>query len=345
MEHHHHISTSPEWPRALPTEVGLDPDALATAKSWMDHVADGRPYRVAVLRHGRVAAQWCQDIDPRVRLPIASAAKSLYSNVLGIAIGEGRLPGADALVVDYYPEMMDVPPGRGPKEHRHAFPANAGITFRQLIGNTSGYMKPGEEPGKVFNYQTFGMNILTHAVAKVYGLYDSAEPDRLPGFAELIRTRIAEPIGADFGFSVTNFDLPPEALITIFGNYTQVHASLYDLLRLGVLWLQRGRWNGVQVIPEDWLAASVRVNDEVRRNCHELVHRYGLGFWTNEAGQLYYHWDTLPRSAFMAAGAGGYYLTVLPDQDMVVVQAPGPARMAGHGNPGFLAELVRSVRD
>jgi CubicO group peptidase (beta-lactamase class C family) len=343
--HNHDVSQTPEWPRSLPEQVGIDPDALRAAKSWMDYVADGEPYRIAVLRHGRVAAQWCQDIDPHVRLPIASAAKSLYSNVLGIAIAEGRIPSADALVVDYYPEMMDVPPGRGPKEYRHAFPANAGITFRQLIGNTSGYMKPGEEPGRVFNYQTFGMNILTHAVAKVYGLYDSAETARLAGFAELIRTRIAEPIGADFGYSITNFPLGPDALINVFGNYTQVHASLHDLVRLGVLWLQRGSWNGTTVVPEDWLATSVRVNGDIRRNCHELVHRYGLGFWTNEAGQLYYHWDTIPRSAYMAAGAGGYYVVVLPEHDMVVVQAPGPARKAGHGNPGFLAALLRALRD
>jgi len=62
--------------------------------------------------------------------------------------------------VDYYPEMMDIAEDEGPKPGRYAFEKDWDITFRQLICNTSGYMKPGEEPGKVFHYQTFGMNIL-----------------------------------------------------------------------------------------------------------------------------------------------------------------------------------------
>ena len=79
-------------------------------------------------------------------MPIASAAKSLYSNILGILVADGTLPSADELVVEHYPELMDVPEGFGPKAERYAFPKDRDITFRQLIGNTSGYMKPGEVP-------------------------------------------------------------------------------------------------------------------------------------------------------------------------------------------------------
>jgi len=66
-------------------------------------------------------------------------------------------PHLDQLAVDLYPELMNVPQGTGPKKGRYAYPANRGITLRHLICNVSGYMKPGEAPGQVFNYQTYGI--------------------------------------------------------------------------------------------------------------------------------------------------------------------------------------------
>ena len=145
-----------------------------------------RGYRLLIARHGRLAVEWNRNAGPDIMLRLASAAKSIYSNILGIALDEGKLLSADAKVVDYYPEFMDVPAGTGPKDGRHAFEKDRDITFRQLICNTSGYMKPDEPPGKVFHNQTFGMNILTHSLAKIYGMYDIRDPEGSPGFKILV---------------------------------------------------------------------------------------------------------------------------------------------------------------
>jgi len=161
-----------EWERAAPGEVGLDAGALDRLGGWLGENAGGQPFRVLVVRHGYLVAEWEQGLSTLDTRRLASAAKSVFSSVLGIAVAEGKIPSADARVIDYYPEMMDVPKGLGPKEGRYVFPKDRNITFRQLICNTSGYMKPGEEPGKVFLYQTFGMNILTHALGTIYGVYD-----------------------------------------------------------------------------------------------------------------------------------------------------------------------------
>ena len=48
-----------------------------------------RPYAVLIARHGRIVAEWNFRIDPLEPARMASASKSLYSSVLGIAIGEG----------------------------------------------------------------------------------------------------------------------------------------------------------------------------------------------------------------------------------------------------------------
>lgn len=327
------------WDACEPADVGIDATKLARARDWLNANSSDGGYRFLLVRHGRVAAEWNKAIDPRKYTPIASAAKSLYSNVLGVSVARGMLSSADDPVVARYPEMMDVPEGRGPKDGRHAFEEDRAITFRQLISNTSGYMKPGESPGEVFHYQTYGMNVLTHALAKIHGRYDVADPDGSPGFSTLIDEYIARPIGAELRYSLTNFALQPEARLDVFGYYCQVHTRPVDFARLGWLWLNRGRWNGQQVIPEPWMDEATATAPAILANGPPEERCYGMGFWTNDNDRL---WPGLPRSGFCASGAGGHYCAVFPERDVVVVQNPGPhVGFDGRGNP----ELLRLVLD
>jgi CubicO group peptidase (beta-lactamase class C family) len=323
----------------------LDGAGLDRARRWLDDHAGERGYRLVVVRDGRLAYAQHRGIDPDAKLAIASAAKSIYSSVLGIAIAEGKIPSADARVADVYPAMLDVPEGEGPKEGRYAFPKDGAITFRQLISNTSGYMKPGEAPGTVFHYQTYGMNVLTHAVAAAYGLYDVADPEGSPGFQVLIDEKIAQPIGADWRYTLTNFDLHARARLNIFGYYCQMHTRPLDLARVGWLWCNGGRWRDAQIIPADWMAAATRVNPDLKAHGAPEEQQYGYGFWSNEAGVL---WSDLPRDGFSANGAGGHYCSVFPSLRLVVVQNPGPYHRAReNGTPAngeFLAMVLDAIR-
>jgi len=326
------------WDQLSPSQLDMDLEWLSIAENWLEVNKNQSGYRLAVVRYGYIIGTLNKGFSLEERLPIASAAKSLYSNVLGVAIEEGRLPSADAHVIDYYPEMMDIPAGRGPKEGRYAFPKDHEITFRQLISNTSGYMKPGEDPGEVFHYQTYGMNILTHAIARLYGRYDPGSPEASPGFASLIREKIAEPIGADWDYTLTNFDLHPKARLDIFGNYCQVYSNPSDLARLGWLWCNWGRWKDNQVVPESWMRQSVAVAPDVLDNCPEDQWEYGYGFWTNEQGKLS---PGFPEDMFMASGAGGHFISVFPSLNLVIVQNPGPYKAGERGN----FELQRLILD
>ena len=310
-----------EWTRRPPGEVGFDENALERLRRWLYQSAGDRPFRVLIVRHGYLVAEWENDLSSGDKRSLASAAKSVFSSVLGIAVAEGMIPSADERVIDYYPEMMDVPEGQGPKPERHAFPKDQGITFRQLISNTSGYMKPGEEPGKVFHYQTFGMNILTHALGNVYGVYDTRNPGTEPGFGKLIDRCIREPIGGSWTYRYMNFDHGPGARVEIFGNYCQMLIDARDMARLGLLWLSRGKWGERQLIPEGWMREASRVAPMILENCPQEEWSYGYGFWTNEYGLI---WPDLPREAFAASGAGSQLIWMCPSLDLLVVQGPGP---------------------
>ncbi|MFC1960797.1 serine hydrolase domain-containing protein [Chloroflexota bacterium] len=329
------------WAAAAPQEADFDEASFAAAHSWQIEQSAGRAYRTIVVRGGRVVAAWEQGILPTAHVQLASAAKSVFSCMLAIALDEGKIEAADAPVVDVYPAMMDVPAGCGPKSGRYAFPKDRAITFRQLISNTSGYMKPGEEPGKVFHYQTYGMNILTHAIAQVYGCYDSADPTGSPGLAPLVSEKLRDPIGADWGYYTGNFDLHPAARINIFGNYDGISATTAGMARLGWLWRHMGRWADRQLVPADWLAEATRVNLDIRANGSPDQQRYGYGFWTNETGVL---WPDLPTDSFAAIGAGSQIIWVCPSLDLVIVESPGLWTKHEEVNQGLIARIVAASR-
>jgi len=331
------VYPSTEWGQVSPTEVGMNPDRLAVAKRWLDdNVGEGR-YRTVIVRGGRVVAEWNHGVGRDEQLWLASATKSIFSSILGIVIAEGAIPSADARIADYYPEAMDVPEGEGPKDGRYVFEKDHAVTFRQLISNVSGYMKPGEEPGKVFRYQTYGMNILTHAMAKIHGLYDIRDPKGSPGFKVLVDEKLRIPIGATWGYYLANFDLHPRARINIFGYYDGVKATALDMARLGWLWRNWGRWREKQVIPEAWLREATRVAPDIVANCPKGQWRYGYAFWTNEYGLI---WPSLPRDSYAASGAGRQHIWVCPSLDLVVAQSPGLYEKQDDNDTGLLRLVV-----
>jgi CubicO group peptidase (beta-lactamase class C family) len=319
-------TTYPEaaWETARPAEVGMDAAKLAQAERlFIDDMGDN-PGRLVIVRDGRVVLEQYHRMNTDEKPNIASAAKSIYSNVIGILVKEGSLKSIDELVIDHYPEMMDVHEGEGNRPGRHAFPANRGITFRHLITNVSGYMKPGEEPGKVFNYQSWGMNVLSHAIAKIHGLYDVNDPEGLPGFKKLIKEKLADKIGANWEYKYSNpqFNnrLQKGARLDIFGYYTNVYSTALDLARVGWLWCNWGKWDGEQIVPEAWLRETTCVAPDIVANCPEEEWKYGHGIWSNSEGKV---WPILPREVFGSSGAGGHFWTIFPSRKLVVVQNPG----------------------
>ena len=308
-----------EWQRRHPEELGFFEEKLRGVESWM--TATGEPFRVVIARHGYLAAEWNYSIDAQQQIPQASAAKSCYSCLLAIAVSEGKIYSLDASVIDYYPEMIDIREGEGSKPGRHALDKDRQITFRQLICNTSGYMKPGEGPGRRFHYQTFGMNVLTNALATIYGLYDSRDPGRLAGCAQLIKDKLRDPIGGSWGHEYTDFDYRTEARKNIFGHFLQILASARDAARIGQLWLNWGNWNGQQVVPSDYLHQATVTNPDILANEPEEHWRYGHGFWVNDRGK---QWPDLPRDSYAAWGGGARNIWVCPGLDLVVALNPGP---------------------
>jgi CubicO group peptidase (beta-lactamase class C family) len=333
------IYPADRWESIAPTDAGFDSARFQRIEQWLrDHRKD-RNYRVVIVRGGRLVAEWYQGVGRDAQQRLASATKSIFSSILGIAIAEGQIASADAKLIDLYPEALDVPQGTGPKPGRYVFPKDRAITLRHLISNTSGYMKPDEQPGKVFHYQTYGMNVFAHAIAKTYGLWDANDPQESPGLQPLIDRCLREPIGAQWGYYIANFDLWSQAKLNVFGYYDGVQTSALDMARLGWLWLNWGCWNDTQVIPEDWLREATDVAPDIRANCSPGDWQYGYGFWTNAEGKL---WPNLPRDSYAASGAGSQHIWVCPSQELVVAQSPGLCSDQCENDSGLLKLVVEA---
>jgi len=314
-----------EWPTRAPAEAGFNENKLRAVAEWFDQTAQS-PYRVGILRSGHLITVWHKGVDLEAKRGIGSGQKTLYGCMLSIAVEEGKIGSADDRVADYFPAMMAPTKGYGPRPDRYVIPEDRDITFRQLITNTSGYLKPAERPGSRFNYQTFGMNLLTHAIEKIYGCYDPSGQTTPPGFGSLVQEKIAEPIGIQMRYNVWNFDLAPEARIDIFGNGCSISGSLNDWGRIAYLWLNMGNWDGLQVIPKVWLEEGTRTAALVKACSPKEEWCYGYAFWSNDYDQ---RWPGLPKDAFCASGAGYNFVWVCPSLDLIVIQNPGGGRYVG----------------
>jgi CubicO group peptidase (beta-lactamase class C family) len=107
-----------------------------------------------------------------------------------------------------------------------------------------------------------------------------------------------------------------------------VWISSRDLARVGYLFLKKGRWNGRQLISEQWIRLATtpgKVNPV-----------YGYMWWLN-TGQK--QWPGVPETAFAMLGAGSNICFVDPEHDLVVV-----LRWVDRRSDEILRGVVESVR-
>jgi len=262
---------------------------------------------------------------PDVPHDLRSVSKSVVGLLYGIALAAGKVPPPQAKLYDQFPEYADLAkqPGRDRLTVQHVLTMTLGLEWDEL---TIPYGKPGNsenameaasdrfrfilerpivgEPGVRWTYCGGATALLGRLIAKGTGeellaysrrvLFDPLEF----GPAEWARGKDGEPRAA------SGLRLLPR-----------------DMLKIGQLVLAGGAWNGMQIVPSDW----------VKRATTPLVaidggRRYGYHWYTGEAVA-----GTPPRSHPWVAGIGwgGQRLFVVPGLDLVVAMNCGNYRKPG----------------
>ena len=289
-------------PRSAPADQQVDPAAILSFLDAVEERPDIEMHSLMVVRHGRVVAEgwWAPYSAERPQL-LYSLSKSFTSTAAAFAQAEGLLD-LDDTVVSHFPEFAaDItdPRSRSVKV-RHVASMAAGHT-REMLAEAimrdreepvRGFLliPPDRDPGTVFAYS----QPCTYALASII--------QRNAGMplTRYLRPRLFDPLGIGH---VGWHTFPPGRE----QGFSGLHARTEDIAKLGLLYVQGGRWEGAQLIPGKWVAeaTSEQISNPGEPN-PDWRQGYGYQFW-------------MSRHGYRGDGAFGQFCVILPEQDAVIV--------------------------
>ena len=307
------------WRTAQPESQGVDARLLTAA---IDQVIEQRlgVHSILVIRHGY--AVFHADFYPYssdTPHDLASVTKSITSALAGIAVGKGLIR-MDQPLLPFFPEER--PAGPDPRAAR----ITVGNVVHMESGFDCGYV-PGEQELELMkqspDFVRFALSLPMRYDPGTHASYCSPEYHLL---GSLVAAAAHE---SELDFARRNLFGPLGIHTVIWASDAQgrthgwgdSHLLPEDVARIGYLYLHGGQWEGRQIVPRDWVAAS-------------LVPPPG---GSGDPGGLGYLWHVVrgPEGLqFGGSGRGGQSLIVWPDLDTVVVILAG-------GNPG---QIVRTIR-
>lgn len=298
----------------------FSPEVLKTAYTYIKGLRLGgmETHSMLVLHKGKLIYEdYAEGWDKDTPHFMASVTKSFLSALVGIAIGEGKIKGADQKVIEFYPDAV-IAEGQESKKD---------MTIEHLLTMTSGL--PGDSdasdwawwdapdiskaafetpqlhaPGVKYSYNSGpGCQTLAGIVCRAVGmsLYDYAQ----------------EKLFGPLGMTSVTWDQADDG--SYFGGFG-LNMTPRDMARFGYLYLNYGRWENKQILPADWVVQSGPRS--------KASYSYGRMFW---------NYDLLPfGDAYEANGAVGQFINIIPAMDMVIVRT---------GGPGAFDEFIVSVKE
>ncbi len=298
-------------PRATPESQGISSQAIGAFIAALDQKVTTM-HSVVVVRHGKVIAEaWWQPQSPETRHVLWSLSKSFCSTAVGLAIAEGKL-GLDDEVLKFFPEQAPAQPSKNLREMR----------VRDLLCMSTGHetepkMAPDgdwvklflahpvpHKPGTHFKYNTPATYMQSAIVQKVTGqtVFDYLKP------------RLFEPLGIE----KPRWDTSPQGIS--LGGYG-LFVRTEDIAKFGQLYLQKGQWQGQQLLTSAWVTqATSRQTSNGSNPKSDWDQGYGYQFWRCRHG------------AFRGDGKDGQFCVVLPEQDTVIAITAETGDMQGELN-------------
>ena len=325
------------WTVSTPEAHGLDPDAVAELY-WRAGQLETINSLLVVKDGDLVAAGYFHDGSDTYQQNVQSVTKSVTGALVGIAIDRGCIPGVDTPIMTYFPELADeiTDPRKDQITIGQLLAMRAGLPWEEASAEGVDWLYHGfrpsdlvdvplvRDPGTGWDYSNYTSHLLGVIVAR------ACETD-LRDFAA---QHLFGPLGITPGDWTTDWE-------GYRLGFTELEVSALDMARLGQMFLDGGRYDGRQVVPESWIADSwqpytehawyYKVGDNFDRTA------YGYQWWTIDAGPHTYH---------LAWGHGGQQIAVLPELGMVVVLTADPLYgQMGDGPWGIEKANLNTVAD
>lgn len=319
-------------PDTLPQNV--DTARLGTIlQHELDASDDRHTKAIVVVYNGQlIAEKYAAGCDKNTLMPGWSAAKSITGALTGILVKEGRLDvNAPAPVAEWkgtrkekitLKQLLQQTSGLDYEENYRRPSTATNMLFKK--GNTAAYaaqLPLKHTPGNVFNYSSGNSNIISRIIRRAAGeKHYHAFPYE----------KLFYPIGM---YSIV---LEPDASGTYVGS-SFCYAIARDYARFGLLYYNKGMWNNKQILPEDWIKATVQPA------ATDALQHYGYQFWLNgfdksKPSQRWY--PDVPADMYFADGFGGQDIYIIPSKQLIVV------RLGLHTTDenGLLREIISTIR-
>ena len=239
-----------------------------------------------------------------------SMSKTIISILTGIAIQEGKIKNEDQKIGDFLDDFKE---GDNNKVTvKHLLTMSSGINFSESYTNPLGFMAQAyfgtdlrelvttrenvEEPGVKFKYLSGNTILLSLLLEKATG----------QSVSEYASEKLWKPLGAK---NPAYWSMDDEGGVE--KAYCCFNSNARDFARLGQLYLRNGNWKGAQLVPADFVAASIIPAQLVEDDNGEKLKRYGYSWWMCE-----YRNDHI----YLAEGFKGQYIVVIPSKNAVVVR-------------------------
>ena len=289
---------------ATPESQGISSDLFAALLRELDASKDTEMHHFMALRHGKVICECNFAPYPKGMWHIThSMCKSITGMAIGMLIEEGKLK-LDENIYDIFPDHINAFSKifRPVITVENLLTMTSGVTFNES-GIVSGNDWLGSflnasvngKPGTEFQYNSLNTYVLSAIVTKRTG----------ETLTEYLTPRLFGPLG------ITKYywETCPKGITK--GGWG-LFLCAEDMAKLGQLYLQRGKWNGQQLVSEYWIEISTA------RHLKTQNDTYGYGY------QL---WMEQRPGSFEYNGMLGQNVIIYPDMDMVLVTNAGNKEM------------------
>jgi CubicO group peptidase (beta-lactamase class C family) len=295
-----------ELPEVWPQEAGVDSDQLVKLSQWIrEQKLDVRS--LVVVKDGKIAFERYSDGLTRDKnYELYSITKALTATLAGDLIAEGKI-SLESSVKDvigrYRPDLSDAVADKDKVKLWNVLSMTTGLYYDFKPPNDPIYYeapdrlklaattKPLLEPGRVFQYMDVNPILAT-------AMLSAAAGQRLEDYAE---TKVFKPLGMKH-YAWTRAD--DKGLVS--GGWG-LRLRAVDMARLGLLALQRGRWEGKQIAPAAWMKAMTS---------GESTRFFGYYWWVNNILEGGVEGGDQPE--FDTMGFKGQNIVVLPRYNAVV---------------------------
>ena len=296
-------------------------EAASAIDDFDSFLADNRTQAFIVIQNDEVIyEQYFNGTNRDSIVTSFSTAKSFASTLIGIAISEGHINSVEDPITDYLPELAE------------RDPAFANITIRDLLIMSSGigyeefpfvngddaktYYSPDLRqlaledtsiegiPGEIFHYNNFHPLLLGMILERATGT----------SAANYLQETIWKPIGMQYPGSWSLDERGFEKM------ESGINARAIDFAKFGRLFLHNGSWEGVQVVPAEWVAESTQPDTSVD---YEKYY-YDDFIFADGQGYYKYMWWGIQRDElnydFMALGNHGQIIYISPQSNLIILR-------------------------